>query len=177
MATSLTDRPWKSRKPTTAKPIHGGLAIAFGYEGNDASVAEGDVYLAKDAEKGAGDFAIVTLERSVAGRPPLVLRHEGEVAVGQAIVVVGHPLGLSMKAAPGTVRVKQDGAIFFDTDTNQGNSGSPVLDGDVVEGLFFAGGEDFMTTPEGCKKRIARAPNDLTERAVPATVIASLLDR
>jgi len=26
MATSLTDRPWKSRQPTTAKPIHGGLA-------------------------------------------------------------------------------------------------------------------------------------------------------
>ena len=26
MATSLTDRPWKSREPTTAKPIHGGLA-------------------------------------------------------------------------------------------------------------------------------------------------------
>jgi hypothetical protein len=26
MATSLMDRPWKLREPTTAKPIHGGLA-------------------------------------------------------------------------------------------------------------------------------------------------------
>lgn len=26
MATSITDRPWKSREPTTAKPIYGGLA-------------------------------------------------------------------------------------------------------------------------------------------------------
>lgn len=153
----------------------GELAVAFGYEGTDASVAEGDVYAAKDATKGAGDFAIVTLERSVADRPPLVLRREGEAEIGQAVVVVGHPLGLSMKAAPGTVRVKENGAIFFDTDTNQGNSGSPVLTGDVVEGLFFAGGEDFTTTAEGCKKRIARAPNDLTERAVPATVLTSLL--
>jgi S1-C subfamily serine protease len=151
------------------------FAVAFGYEGSDASVAEGDVYAAKDATKGAGDFAIVTLERSVADRPPLVLRREGEAEIGQAVVVVGHPLGLSMKAAPGTVRVKENGAIFFDTDTNQGNSGSPVLTGDVVEGLFFAGGEDFTTTAEGCKKRIARAPNDLTERAVPATVLTSLL--
>jgi hypothetical protein len=26
MATSLTDRPWESREPTTAKPTYGGLA-------------------------------------------------------------------------------------------------------------------------------------------------------
>ena len=82
-----------------------------------------------------------------------------------------------MKAAPGTVRVKQADAFFFDTDTNQGNSGSPVLNADtsIVEGLFFGGGEDFTTTADGCKKTIRRAPNDLTERAVPATVLLSLL--
>lgn len=153
------------------------FAIAFGYEGTDATVADADVYAAKDVARGEGDFAIVTLERTVAGRAPLALRRDGEVAVGQEIVVVGHPLGLPMKAARGTVRVKEDGVFFFDTDTNQGNSGSPVLAGDVVEGLFFAGGEDFTTTAEGCKKTIRRAPDDLTERAVPATVIASLLDR
>ena len=79
------------------------------------------------------------------------------------------------------VNERREDVFFFDTDTNQGNSGSPVLDaegaGDVVEGLFFAGGEDFETTAEGCKKTIRRTPHDLTERAVPATVIASLLDR
>jgi hypothetical protein len=158
----------------------GGLrdfAVAFGYEGSDASVAESDVYPGKDVARGDGDYAIVTLERSVTGRAPLAIHRDGEVALDQAIVVVGHPFALPMKAAPGTVRVKQDGLFFFDTDTNQGNSGSPVLAGGVVEGLFFGGGEDFTTTPDGCKKTIRRAPNDLTERAVPATVIASLLDR
>lgn len=153
------------------------LAIAFGFEGTDASVAEGDVYEAKSVARGAGDYAVVTLTRPVDGRAPLALHRDGEPAVGQPIVVVGHPLGLSLKAAPGTVRVKQDGQIFFDTDTNQGNSGSPVLANDVAVGLFFGGGEDFTTTADGCKKTIRRAPNDLTERAVPATVIASLLDR
>ena len=153
------------------------FAVAFGYEGAEASVAEVDVYAGKDVARGGGDFAIVTLERSVTGRAPLALHRDGEVAVDPAIVVEGHPLGLSLKAAPGTVRVKQDGVFFFDTDTNQGNSGSPVVSGNVVEGLFFGGGEDFTTTAEGCKKTIRRAPNDLTERAVPATVLISLLDR
>jgi S1-C subfamily serine protease len=155
------------------------FAVAFGFEGTEPSVAESDVYEAKSAAKGSGDFAIVTLARAVDGRTPLTLHRDGEVALETRIVVVGHPLALSLKAAPGTVRVKQDGLFFVDTDTNQGNSGSPVLNADngVVEGLFFGGGEDFTMTPEGCKKTIRRAPNDLTERAVPATVIASLLDR
>lgn len=157
----------------------GDFAVAFGFEGSDASVAEADVYAAKGSARGAGDFAILTLERDVVGRAPLTLHRDGEVALETRVVVVGHPLALSLKAAPGSVRAKQDGLFFVDTDTNQGNSGSPVLDADaaVVEGLFFGGGEDFTTTADGCKRTIRRAPNDLTERAVPATVIASLLDR
>lgn len=155
------------------------LGFAFGFESGDASVAESDVYTAKDSKRGDGDYAIVTLDRAVTGRSPMTLRGDGEVALDQKIVVVGHPLALPMKVAPGTVRVKQDGVFFVDTDTYQGNSGSPVLNADtaVVEGLFFGGGEDFTTTAAGCKKAVHRAPNDLTERAVPATVITSLLDR
>jgi S1-C subfamily serine protease len=154
------------------------LSVAFGYL-TEAAVPDGDVYAAKSAVRGDGDFAVVTLDREVVGRAPLTLHRDGEVALEQRVVVVGHPLALPMKTAPGTVRVKQDGLIFFDTDTNQGNSGSPVLNADTgdVEGLFISGGEDFTTTADGCKKVIHRAPNDLTERAVPATVIASLLDR
>lgn len=155
------------------------FAVAFGFDSTDASVAEGDVYRAKSVTRGSADFAIVALDREVIGRAPLALHRDGEVAEGQGVVVVGHPLALPMKAAPGTVRVKEEGVFFFDTDTYQGNSGSPVLNADtaVVEGLFFGGGKDFETTAEGCKKAIHRAPNDLTERAVPATVMASLLDR
>lgn len=150
------------------------FAIAFGFDTNDATVAESDVYEAKSAARGSGDFAVVTLARAVTGRAPLALHRDGEVAIDQKVVVVGHPLALPLKAAPGTVRAKQDGLFFFDTDTNQGNSGSPVLNADtlIVEGLFTSGGEDFETTAEGCKKAIHRAPNDLTERAVPASVLS-----
>lgn len=159
------------------------FAVAFGYETTDASVAATDVYAAKNVARGDGDYAIVSLERVVDGRSPLFLRRIGEPAldIGSRVAVVGHPLALPMKVAYGSVRVIQADVFFFDTDTTQGNSGSPVIAGDgredVVEGLFFGGGEDFTTTPEGCKRTIRRAPNDLTERAVPATVIASLLDR
>lgn len=134
------------------------FTVAFGFEGTDASVAEGDVYAAKAVAKGEGDFAIVTLARSVDARTPLSLRRDGEVAVGQAIVVVGHPLGLSMKAAPGTVRVKQDGQVFFDTDTNQGNSGSPVLVNDVVEGLFSAAERTSRPPRTGARRPSAGRP-------------------
>jgi hypothetical protein len=154
------------------------LAFAFGFvlDGADASVAASDVYRAKSATRATdgGDWALVTLERAVDGRAPLTLRRNGEVPIGESIIVVGHPLALPMKVAPGTVRVFDNGVFYMDTDTYQGNSGSPVLNADTfeVEGLFTSGGEDFETTTDGCKKAIHRAPNDLTERAVPASVLS-----
>src|SRR5205085_10173538 len=57
------------------------FAVAFGFEGSDASVAEGDVYEAKSATRGSQDFAIVTLARAVTGRAPLTIHRDGEVAL------------------------------------------------------------------------------------------------
>lgn len=163
------------------------LAFAFGYalDAPDASppdsVAEVDVFRAKSATRAPNDedWALVTLERPVPGRAPLALRRSGSVAVDQRIAVIGHPLALPMKVAPGEVKVLGTTLLYIDTDTYQGNSGSPVLNADTleVEGLFFAGGEDHETTPEGCLRAVHRAPNDLTERAVSAKVFASSVPR
>lgn len=161
------------------------LAFAFGYA-YDApgapppdSVAEADVFRAKSARRAEddADWALVTLDRPVAGRAPLRLRASGVAAVDQPVAVVGHPLSLPMKVAPGAVKVVGSRLIYIDTDTYQGNSGSPVINADTfeVEGIFFGGGEDYETTPEGCLRAIHRSPNDLTERAVQASVVAPLI--
>jgi len=159
------------------------IAFAFGYALDSAggaeptSVAADDVVKAKSAKRAPdnADWALVTLEHAVSGRAPLALRKSGDVPVGTKIAVVGHPLTLPMKVAPGEVRVLQDGFVFVDTDTFEGNSGSPMVDAATgeVQGLFIGGGEDFTTTAEGCMTAIHRAPNDLTERAIPAPVIAA----
>lgn len=163
------------------------LAFAFGwaFDAPDAaapsSVAEADVYRAKSATRAPNDedWALVTLDRPVAGRAPLPLRQSGAPAVDEAIAVIGHPLALPMKVAPGAVKVIGTTLLYIDTDTYQGNSGSPVLSADTleVEGIFFAGGEDYETTPEGCLRAIHRAPNDLTERAVSTKVFARFVPR
>lgn len=163
------------------------LAFAFGFALDSPesalpdSVAQVDVFRAKSAVRAPvdEDWALVTLERAVPGRAPLPLRRSGSVAVEQHIAVVGHPLALPMKVAPGEVKVLGTTLLYIDTDTYQGNSGSPVLNADTfeVEGLFFAGGEDYETTPEGCLRAVHRAPNDLTERAVSAKVFAPSVPR
>lgn len=163
------------------------LAFAFGfaYDAPDSappdSVAEADVFRAKSATRAQDDqdWALVTLERAVPGRQPLPLRRSGAVAEEQRIAVVGHPLSLPMKVAPGAVKVIGTTLLYIDTDTYQGNSGSPLLNADTleVEGIFFAGGEDYETTPEGCLRAVHRAPNDLTERAVSAKVFAPSVPR
>src|SRR6185295_13628552 len=85
------------------------IAFAFGYALDSAggaaptTAAVDDIVKAKSAKRAAdgADWALVTLEHAVSGRAPLSLRKNGDVTVGTKIAVVGHPLTLPMKVAPG----------------------------------------------------------------------------
>jgi hypothetical protein len=76
------------------------------------------------------------------------------VGNGQAVHVIGHPVGLPAKYAPNaTVRDNAPAAFFVaNLDTYGGNSGSPVFNSDTheVEGILVRGERDFQTTPQGC---------------------------
>lgn len=106
----------------------------------------------RESSDGA-DWALLRLDRTVAGREPLRIREAGRVAAGRPLYVVGHPSGLPMKiAARATVRDNPVGPWFSaDLDTFGGSSGSPVFDADtgVVEGILVRGETDWVTV-DGC---------------------------
>lgn len=100
------------------------------------------------------DYAVVELDREVAGRTPLKFRRSGKVATGTPLIVVGYPSGLPVKVAGGAQVMEQKQTYFAgNLDTFGGNSGSPVLNGRTleVEGILVRGDEDYTGSPMGCQ--------------------------
>lgn len=110
------------------------------------------------------DFAVIELDRSVTDRTPLSFRKTGNVAEGDSIAVIGHPVGLPTKIADNAkVRSIKDNFFVTNLDTYHGNSGSPVLSTrtGMVEGILVRGDSDFVKErscnvskvcgPEGCR--------------------------
>lgn len=92
------------------------------------------------------DYGVIRLDRPVRDHQPLRLRRTGAIAVGDEIVVIGHPVGLPTKVADGA-QVRAINAKYFSAnlDTYGGNSGSAVFNkatGDV-EGILVRGETDF----------------------------------
>lgn len=95
------------------------------------------------------DFAIVQLDRTVQGHRSLTLAQH-DVAVGDPLVVIGHPLGLPTKITTNAnVRDLKPGVFVANIDAFEGNSGSPVLDAQSLEvvGVLVRGESDFETLP------------------------------
>ena len=100
------------------------------------------------------DYALIQLDRKVAGHKALAVNRTSTLKKGDAVFVIGHPVGLPLKVASGaTVRdAAPDGYFVTDLDTFGGNSGSPVFNAKtrLVEGILVRGDEDFIKTPAGC---------------------------
>ncbi len=85
------------------------------------------------------DWALVRLTRPVSNHRPAQIRRKGQVASGQAVHLIGHPLGLPLKiATDGTVFESANphfAAQTFETnlDAFPGNSGSPVFNSETHE--------------------------------------------
>ena len=94
------------------------------------------------------DFAVVRLDRPVLDRKPLPLRRQSQAQVGEPLMIIGNPLGLPTKVAPGgSVRETQKNKPYFvaNLDSFGGNSGSPVISeitGEVA-GVLVRGEVDF----------------------------------
>ncbi|MFI5348480.1 MAG: trypsin-like serine peptidase [Elusimicrobiota bacterium] len=118
-----------------------------------ASVPAGEVYGCKELigreQIGTGaDWALVRLDRKVAGHDPLKLNLSGKIANKAEVLVIGHPSGLPTKIAGGAhVRDNsKDGYFVANLDTYGGNSGSAVFNSTtgLVEGILVRGEQDFV---------------------------------
>jgi len=100
------------------------------------------------------DYALIQLDRKVAGHKPLAINRAQNLKKGDKMMVIGHPVGLPLKISAGaTVRdASQAGYFVTDLDTFGGNSGSPVFNVEtrLIEGILVRGDEDFQSTPAGC---------------------------
>jgi hypothetical protein len=84
--------------------------------------------------KGYGpDWALVQLDREVLGQEVATL-YGKEISVYQPVYVIGHPVGLPLKYAPGAHVCGFKKSFFAaDLDLYMGNSGSPVFNGETHE--------------------------------------------
>lgn len=97
------------------------------------------------------DFALVELDRPVTGRRPLKFRQYGKAAVGDELVVIGHPSGLPTKIADGAKVLSTENKYFLaNLDSFSGNSGSAVFNvkTEEVEGILVRGARDYIPVYE-----------------------------
>lgn len=164
---------------------------------NDGSVHRAD-YVASDA---ATDIAVIKI-RDVSDLPTLQFGDSSSLVVGQQVVAVGAPLGLSSTVTSGIVsalnrpvRASQEGgesslidAVQTDAAINPGNSGGPLVDmeghlvgmNSVIASLSQGSGEEAgsiglgFAIPSNFAKRVADQLVD-SGKAVQPMLGASVL--
>ena len=94
------------------------------------------------------DYALIQLDRKVKDRKALKFRKSGSPEVGDPLVVIGHPSGLTTKIADGAEVVKNDADqyVVANLDTYGGNSGSAVFNAKsgLIEGILVRGARDYI---------------------------------
>ncbi|HNF95997.1 MAG TPA: trypsin-like peptidase domain-containing protein [Pseudomonadota bacterium] len=74
------------------------------------------------------DLALVQLPLRQASYPTIDLAEQDSLKIGQDVVAIGNPLGLTWTFTTGTVSSLRDDMIQTETPINRGNSGGPLLD-------------------------------------------------
>ena len=132
------------------------------------------------------DYALIQLDRKVAGHSPLAINRGRTLKNGDKLMVIGYPVGLPLKVAAGaTVRgISPRGYFVADLDTFGGNSGSPVFNTatGLIEGILVRGDADFrfsLAIPTGCTTVSVNSQNggrgeDVTKVSVLESFIPEL---
>jgi putative serine protease PepD len=126
--------------------------VAATYNGGGRSVGlkHGDTSYSGQIVAASEDDDLVAI--SVPATIPLLTRATGNPTVGDPVLSIGSPLGLSQTVTTGVVSALRDGMVQFSAPISPGNSGGPVIDrngnvvgvaekkyvGDGAEGLGFA---------------------------------------
>ncbi len=121
------------------------------------------------------DFAVIELDRPVTGRKPMILSRDIEKPkAGTPIIVIGYPLGLPLKVAPGVVVreiINPRKKFAINADVFSGNSGSPVINADTGEvvGIHTTGPAKQLESMGGCDVYKKIDPSD-SSHALPSAV-------
>jgi V8-like Glu-specific endopeptidase len=136
--------------------------FVFGYQMTDdksqAAISSAQVFAGKEVVGGtmntrADDWALVRLSRPVPATiaQPITNWDPTPVRQDQKVFVIGYPVGIPLKYAPGaTVRDVTDPKFFVtNLDTFGGNSGSGVFDetSNALLGVLVRGETDFVPDP------------------------------
>jgi hypothetical protein len=124
------------------------------------------------------DWALVKLDRKVLEQSIAPLSRQ-DISVDQPLYVIGHPVGLPLKYAPGAwVRDVKEAYFAADLDVYCGNSGSPVFKSDTHEviGIVVRGHtQDFRWTGKGWASIIY--PNSDKQSPLPeCTRVSEFID-
>lgn len=139
----------------------GNTLFVFGFEADwtgwmAPSLPAGNVYRCRELVARWGDYvppleadwALVRLDRPVAGAVPARLNRSGVVREGAPLLLIGNPKNLPLKvSAGGRVRDASPRDHFVaSVDGYHGNSGSPVFNREtgLLEGLLIRGEDDFV---------------------------------
>ncbi len=133
------------------------IAYVFGFTMTNASTPvvtfdESEIYycagIVARVQTPDSDWALIRLDREVINHAPLDTRRAGKIDDNENLAVIGHTLGLPRKYADNAWVQDNLQLEHFSAnlDTYMGNSGSPVINMDSyeVEGLLFAGNQDFV---------------------------------
>lgn len=155
---------------TAAHCIQGNNIFVFHFKMEDATnarltVKNSDVYhsirtvdFVNDPSGSGQDWAIVQLDRQVSNHRVAQLRHSGQVSLGDAVSMLGHPFGLPYKYANSATVLTNSHPVVFGANLDEfgGNSGSPVYSAVTrsVEGML-TGGQRPELVPDpvsGCNR-------------------------
>ena len=149
-----------------------------GYVNSTVTFSDGNAFPAKVVgSDGYSDLAIVTVNSPVSELQPLQLGSSSDLRVGETVVAIGNPYGLSNTITVGIVsqtgRSIQTGmsgnfaiadTIQFSAPINPGNSGGPLIDSSgLVVGITTAS----VTNAQGLGFAI---PSDTITRELPSFV-------
>jgi hypothetical protein len=170
------------------------VRFVFGFRMRDKDTAEtvisnteiyrGVQFIDGDLDHAGADWALVRVDRPVTNHPVVRIRRTGKIEDGQAVHVIGHPVGLPAKFADGAiVRDNRPNEFFVaNLDTYGGNSGSPVFNSETheVEGILVRGERDFVTIGN-CQKSLVCPElgcrgEDCTRTTEFATLIQQISD-
>lgn len=118
---------------------------------NPTSTVEANLYSCKKIVSSQfGDkinYTIVELDRDVVNRTPIQLELNSDLAVNEAVFMIGHPSGLPTKVIPtGVVRTTQPEYFISNLDGFGGNSGSPIFNKyNRQVGVLVKGPEEVLT--------------------------------
>ena len=121
------------------------------------------------------DFALIKLDRKVAGHKPLFINRGDQVREGKKIFTIGYPTGLPLKVAVNArvTDARMCEAFVTDLDGFAGNSGGPVFNASTrkIEGVLVRGLKDYKFS-YGCTHAVTYPETDADEEATLISEVA-----